>query len=443
MREKFGISKRHDVWIKGRNLPVKRTNMAKWKLIQTSELDGLKREVKGYYEETEKVNAYLAALSSQLHGLRLPDLGVLGREQIKKVYETSAPVMGVVNYIAENVGEVARYLELTKDGELIEKHPLLQTLNRPNDRYNLRKFVTAWAVNRLLYGDAWTYVTRRVGKEGGWNLYIIPSQRVAVKNGRPVIEGIQLLGVPSPQTIPMAEVFESFDYNLDDTSFFGSSKVVAAAAYLSVMEKGMKRQDTTLESGGATHIITPKPDETGAVLPQHAAEAEKLMNGKGSTGKKRFFQFPIEVHQLGSNPVDLSILESHKEAVTALCFVFRVPVDLYYGQAKYENAKEAKKTIYEQNAIPMANEFGEDLLHFLGMDAEGYRLTVNTDKIDVLQEKPGDVLVNLEKMHATLNEMREAYGYDRIEENWADQPLLPMGVRFGNEMGDIDIDENA
>lgn len=417
--------------------------MASWKLIRTKEIDALKNEIKGYYAETEKVNDYLSAIAKQMQGLKLPDMSVMGREQIMLAYEHSAPVMGVVNYIAENVGEVAKYLELTKNEEEVENHPLLETLLRPNDRFNLRKFVTAWAVNRLLFGDAWTYVTRKVGKEGGWNMYIIPSQRVAIKNGHPVIEGIQLLGVPSPKTIPMSEVFESFDYNLDDTSYFGTSKVVAAAAYLSVMEKGMKRQDTTLETGGATHLITPKPDETGTVLPQHAAEAEKLMNGKASAGKKRFFQFPIEVHQLGNTPVDLSILDSHKEAVTALCFVFRVPVDLYYGQAKYENAKEAKKTIYEQNAIPMANEFGEDLLHFLGLDREGYRLTVNTDKIEVLQEKRSDVLDNLAKMHASLNEMREAYGYEPIEEDWADKPLLPLGISFGNEYSDLDINENA
>lgn len=408
--------------------------------LRGKDIDALKTEIKGYYEETEKANAYLSAIAVQMQGLRLPDINGLGREQIKRVYETSAPVMGVINYIADNVGEVSKYLELTKDGEMVEKHPLLDTLLRPNDRYNLRKFVTAWAVNRLLFGDAWVYVTRRMGKEGGWNLYLIPSQRVVVKNGSPYIEGVQIYGT-SQKTIPMAEVFESFDYNLDDTSAFGTSKVAAAAAYLSVMEKGMKRQDTTLETGGATHIVTPKPDETGAILPQHAAEAEKLMNGKNSAGKKRFFPFPIEVNQLGNTPVDLSILDSHKEAVTALCFVFRVPVDLYYGQAKYENAKEAKKTIYEQNAIPMANEFAEDLLHYLGLDKEGYRLAVNTDKIDVLQDKPGDILDNLGKMHATLNEMREAYGYDRIEEEWADKPLLPLGVSFGNEYGDIDINE--
>lgn len=408
--------------------------------MRGKEIEALKTEIKGYYAETEKVNEYLSAIAKQMQGLRLPDISVMGRDQIRRAYETSAPVMGVVNYIADNVGEVAKYLELTKNGEPVEKHPLLDTLLRPNDRYNLRKFVTAWAINRLLFGDAWVYVTRKVGKEGGWNLYVIPSQRVVVKNGATYVEGVQIYGT-SQKTIPIEEVFESFDYNLDDTSIFGTSKVVAAAAYLSVMDKGMKRQDATLESGGATHIITPKPDETGAVLPQHAAEAEKLMNGKGSTGKKRFFQFPIDVHQLGNTPVDLSILESHKEAVTALCFVFRVPVDLYYGQAKYENAKEAKKTIYEQNAIPMANEFAEDLLHYLKLDKEGYELIVNTDKIDVLKDKPGDILDNLTKMNASLNEKREAYGYPRYEEDWADKPMLPLGITFGNEYGDIDINE--
>lgn len=416
--------------------------MARWKIIPTKEYDALQSEIKGYYEDTQEQNAYIEALKRQIQGLHLPDPTALGRQQIQKIYETSAPVMGVVNYIAENVGEVATFLELTRNEEPVEKHPLIDTLRRPNDRFNLKKLVTAWAVNRLLFGDAWTYVTRKMGKDGGWQLYIIPSQRVAVKNGAPLIEGIQMLGVSDAKTIPMSEVFESFDYNLDDTSCFGTSKVAAAAVYLDVMEKGMRRQDTSLETGGATHLITPKPDATGTVMPKDAAEIEKLANGSGSIGKKRALSFPVEVHQLGSTPVDLNILSSHKEAVTALCFVFRLPVDLYYGQSKYENAKEAKKTVYEQHAIPMANEFAADLLHFLRLDDQGYELKVNTDLIDVLKDDSGEVLDNLTKMHATLNEMREAYGYDRIEEAWADQPMLPMGQMFGNEFGDIDINEN-
>ena len=417
--------------------------MATWKLIRTKEYDALKTEIKGFYEQSENVNTYLASIKKMIPSLGLPNMGTMSREQIRAAYENNAPVMGVVNYIAENVGEVMRYLELyDKNGEQVLEHPVLAALSRPNDRFSLKKFGTAWAINRLLFGDAFTYVVKKAGKEGTIEMYVIPSQRVVTESGNlRLMEGIRLLGTAGDNKIGIEDIFESFDYNLDDTSLFGTSKIVAAAAYLSVMEKGMKRQDTTLEAGGATHIITPKPDESGTILPRYAAELEKLANGQKSLGKKRFFHIPLEVLHLGDTPIDLNILGSHKDAVTALCFVFRIPVDLYYGQAKYENAKEAKKTIYEQNAIPMANEFADDLLHFLGLDKQGYRLEVNTDKIEVLRSKRGEVLDDLSKMHASLNELREANGYDRIEEDWADKPLMPMGLTYGNEFEDIDINE--
>ena len=109
------------------------------------------------------------------------------------------------------------------------------------------------------------------------------------------------------------------------------------------------------------------------------------------------------------------------------------------GQAKYENAKEAKRTVYESIAIPMAHEFAEDLLHYLNLDTK-FELKVNTDRVEVLKDSSTEVLTNLEKMHATLNEMREANGYEPINEPYADKPILPMGVQFGNEAG-FDISE--
>ena len=65
---------------------------------------------------------------------------------------------------------------------------------------------------------------------------------------------------------------------------------------------------------------------------------------------------------------------------------------------------------------------------------------MNTDKISVLQDDPADVLDNLSKMNATLNEKREAYGYERIEEEYADKPMIPMSTVFGGE-GVADINE--
>ena len=416
------------------------------KIVSEKEYDGLKREIKGYYDNANEVNEYLKAISTHLKGRKLPPMTPMARTQIRNAYETSASVRGVVNYIAENVGEVAQYLELQdRNGEYIESHWVLDLLRHPNDRFNLRRFATAWAVNKLLFGDAWIYAPSAVGKNLGKvvEMYVIPSWRIETESDGSLtpLKGIGLVGTPKGE-IKMDDIFESFDYNLDDGSFFGTSKVVSAAVYLDVIDKGMRRESQALDNGGVSNLVTPKGDEAG-VLPEHADDLESRFNSKRNVNKTLALRIPVEVHQLGNAPVDLSILDTHKEAVTALCFVFKVPVDLYYGQAKYENAKEAKKTIYEQNAIPLANEFAEDLITFLAKkdrSLAGWRLTVNTDRIDVLKEKATDVLNNLNLAYCSLNERREAIGYERIEEEYADKPIIPMGMQFGEGM-EYDIDE--
>lgn len=405
-------------------------------------------ELKGFYDGDNAKNEYLQKIASQLRGLKLPDISVLSRDEIKRAYETCAPVNGVIDYIADNVGEVMKYLELRKlnpDGtyEYIDDHWLLSILRKPNDRYNTKRFGKAWTVNRLLFGDAEVYAPLTPGKDrqidSKIGMYVLPGQKVAVQEGgllKP-FKGIKLLNSPGDTIDIEGKIFQSFDYNLDDTSFYGTSKIVAAAVYLSVLDKGMRRQDVSLDNGGATGIITPKADsQTYGVLASDADNVEQEINGKSNFNRLKALRTPIEYHAIGASPVDLAILASHKEAVTALCFVYHLPVDLYYGQSKYENAKEAKKAIYEQQAIPLAEEFAADLLSYVGMDDE-YELVVNRDEIPALQETPTEALDRITKMHGSLNELRTANGYDRIEEDYADEPIIPLGVQFGNETYDI------
>lgn len=413
-----------------------------------SEKEQLSAELKGYYENEKAGNAYFEAIAPLLRGLDLEDISAsIKRSDLKKVYESNGPAWGIINKIAKAVGEMFTFLELQRwnGGEWkdVEKHWLLDLLRHPNDRFNCKRFGEGWTVNRLVYGDATVYSPQGIGKDlgTGKEMYIIPGHRVGIEKGgyREPMKGIKVTGGENQELIEPNDFFMSFTYNLDDTCFYGTSPLVVAAVYLSVIDKGMARQDMALENGGPTAIVTPKPDNLG-VMPATADRITEELNGREVKGQIKALRAAIELHELGKSPVDLNILASHKEAITALCFVYDIPVDLYYGQSKYENAKEAKKSLYENNAIPLANEFAADLLAHFGMDGE-FRLTVNTDKISVLQDDPGDVLDNLTKMHATLNEMREAYGYEARPEPWANQPLMNMGTMFGNES--FDIDETA
>jgi len=414
-------------------------------IIKSSELKALKsleNEVKGYYGDTGVVNEYLQIIAPQLKGLELPHFDRISRDKIKDAYETIAPVNGVINYIADNVGEVSKYLELRdiRKDQYIERHAILELLNKPNDRYTRRKLLTAWAVNKLLFGDAFVYAPQTAGKDRTpKEMYMIPGHRVEIDRGgiAQPFKGIKMTGTSGKQEIQLeGNVFESFDYNLDDTSFFGTSKIVAAATYLTVIDRAMQRQATTLKNGGPSNIITPSAHAPAPALPQQVDDIEQKTNAQKNANKNIAMRTAIEVHKLGDNPADLSILSSHKDAINVLCFVYKLPVDLYLGQSKYENAKEAKKTIYEQLAIPMCNEFAEDFIHYLGL-SDQYELAVDTDKIEVLKKNRGETLDDLSKMHASLNELREANNYPRIEEDWADKPIMPLGVQFGSESFDF------
>lgn len=423
--------------------------------ISRKKLDDLRMQVKGYYgdEAANATNAYFQRIAAAMRGVKLPPfINNITRQDIKHAYETIAPVKGIIDYLADNVGEMFKYLYLRRlkaDGETYEYAPsslawVEKLIANPNDRFSAKRFGKAWAVNRLLFDDAWTYAPKSIGKNRNpREMYVVPSWRVATDSKAPSVPlaAIQIVGASKGEPIPLLEGgFESFGYNLDDTSFFGSSNIVAAAVYLSVLDKGMRRQDYALENGGPAGIVTPKGDNMG-VLPQDADTLEEALNGSDVANKIKPLRVPIEYTALGSNPIDLNILASHKEAVTVLCFLYHLPVDLYYGQAKYENQKEAKKAIYEMNAIPLAEEFGADLLAYLGLDKDGWELVVDKDRVTVLQEGPTDALDRIEKMHGSINELRTANGFDRINEAYADEPILPLGVQFGNET--YDIDENA
>jgi len=403
-------------------------------------------EIKGYYENKKADNKYFASIASLLNGYEIGDLfASMDRVELKKCYESNGPAYGIINKIANAVGEVFGYLELQdiKTGDFIEDHWILELLRHPNDRYNGRRFGVAWAVSRLVYGDAFVYAEKKVGKDFGQveDMYVLPGHRIKIEKGgyKEPLKYITVMGGSKEEKIGTKEFFESFAFNPEDTSFFGLSPLIPAALYVSIIDRSMRREDTSLKHGGAASIITPAKDNMG-VMPKDKDEVEAEFNNKENFGKTRALRVPIEVHQLGASPIDLGVLDSHKEAVTALCFAYNMPVDLYYGQAKYENAKEAKKALYEGNAIPLANEFAADLLAFLELD-DKFTLTVNTDRIDVLKDDAADVLDNLGKMHATLNEMREANGYDPIEEEYANLPILPLGVQFGAETFGIDENE--
>lgn len=404
------------------------------------------RQLKGYYDSGKNVdNKYLQQMMRTQ--TNVVEFASFKRQQLFEAYQTNTAIFGIVDRISKAVGELGRYIELVDaDGNVVEQHPLLDVLKRPNDRMKLKTFLYAWATNYLVFGDAFIYAHKALGKDRGkiTDMYVMSGQEVNIQKGNEnnIIKGVFING-EIHETIPPGEYFQSFIYNLDSTSLYGFSPLIAAAYDVQLLKSGKERLNTSLTNGGVSAIITPARDRDGFVVPQTADAVEDELNSKKNINKNKFFRQAIEVHQLGNTPVDLSILDSGKESVTALCFAYGIPVDLYYGQSKYENAKEAKKSLYESAAIPLLEQFLEDFHYFAMVDRSGktpkydaelekLHFIINTDKVDVLKSNPTEMLQAYNLAGASLNEKRDLLGLAEIEEDYANEPMIPLGTQFGD-----------
>ncbi len=435
----------------GREMKTLKATISELQELQISQ-SRLLREKKGYLYGDNTDNEFLRKLLGVTFSTT--DFGDFGREELYLTYRTNSAVFGIIDRIAKACGEIGQYIELLdKDDNVVEDNPLIKVLQRPNDRFSLYQFLYAWATNYNVFGDAFVYGIKGIGRDLGSlsEMYVIPGHRVKIEKGdwKEPIKGIEISGSADTEVIDNGQYFQSFIYNLDPNTYFGFSPLIAAAYDCQLLKKGKLRLNTSMDNGGVNAIIAPAKDKDGFVVPQAANELEKDLNSNKNANRTMFLRQAVEVTKVGSTPVELSILDGSKEAVTALCFAYGIPVDLYYGQSKYENAKEAKKSLYESAAIPLINVFCNDLMNFVKYDESGkevkqyagMKLVLNTDKIEVLKASTTEVLTNLNLMNATLNEKREAMGYAEIEEDYANKPMLTLGVQFG-DMYSPDINEN-
>ena len=407
------------------------------------EAESLRAEIKGFYDQNNELNKLFKQMFP--YGGEMMEFSSVDREDLLACYKNTDSVFGLINRIAKRCGELGKYIELVdaKTEKEIENHWLLDKLKQPNDRYNLQRFLVGWATQKLIYGDVYVYCNRTVGSERRIeSMYLVPGDKVLIKQGgwREPMKGIQLHG--GDELLKMEDIWQSFYFNPKLDSFEGFSPLTAAAASVQIIRNSKKRQNTSINNGAVNNLVTPKPDGMG-LMPATAAELEKELNNETNINKTKYLRQAIEVHKLGSTPVELALLDSSRDSITALCFAYEFPIDLYYGQSKYENAREARKAEYESLAMPMVEEFCNDLMSYCNKmfnDTKGLKFIINRDKIDVLKTSPTEILTNLGLMHASLNEKREAYGYPPINKTYANEPMLPLGVQFGEMV--YDINEN-
>lgn len=365
--------------------------------------------------------------------------------QIITHYYAIAPLSTGITKIAKAVGTLPLVLEEMKTKEVIESHPLLELLSRPNKdmQKTQRALFESMITWFLLSGTTYVIATGGTNK-APLELYVADTKYIRGESGN---NGFVDKYIYNPPQM-LSEV-----YNRDGTGRFirsdgqaellqictgtfgysgryfeGSSPILALyfeiMQYLNASQHNLGLLTNGARPSGA--LIMKGKDGTPITLTEEAfarlkAQIDAEYTGAQNTGRPLLLEGGMEWQEMSMTPKDMDFTKAKTGAEMQIYNRLGIPLPLVTNDAKtFNNYKEAKSEFYEETVVPTA----EDMLDYIGdflipryPELKGkYRLTVDRDAVSALYDKQLARSKGIQENNSLmLNEKRELQGYETIE----------------------------
>jgi len=368
----------------------------------------------------------------------------------KEGYMKNAIVYRCVNEISKGAGAV-NYM--VKSGDVVlENHPLIDLLNRPNPLQSYSEFFNSLFGFLLLSGNAYIL---RVGSEvgGPQELHLLRPDRINIKGGNKAI----------PQRyeyIINGRVHEIYDIDQDTgisdikhiklwnplDDYYGCSPLQAAAVEVDQHNLSSKHNINLLNNGarpsGAV-IFKPKDDQgfqvnlTESQRQQLLTDLNNRFVGTGNAGRPMLLEGDFDWKEMGLSPKDMDFINLKHMSATDIALCFGVPSQLVGvpDAQTYANVAEARLALYEETIIPHLKLIQSDLNEWLvPMFSEELEFAYDLDAIPALAERKRKTYENITSaVNAgimTRNEAREVIGLSPIDggdDIYISATLFPLG----------------
>ena len=383
----------------------------------------------------------------------------------KEGYLKNAIVYRCVNEISKGAGAVDFML---KNGEImVEDHPLLDLLNRPNPLQSSSEFFNSLFGFLLLSGNAYIL---KVGSEVGSprELHLLRPDRIQIKGG----------GNPIPdryEYVVNGRVQNVFDVDQDTGSseikhiklwnplddYYGCSPLQAAAEEVDQHNLSSKHNINLLNNGarpsGAV-IFKPKDDQGFAVNLTESQRQQLLTDlnnrfvGSGNAGRPMLLEGDFDWKEMGLSPKDMDFINLKHMSATDIALCFGVPSQLVGvpDSQTYSNIAEARLALYEETIIPHLKLIQSDLNEWLvPMFSEELEFCYDIDGIPALAERKRKTYENITSAVntgiMTRNEAREIIGLSPVtggDDLYINAALMPIGSADVEEPEDPINDED-
>jgi HK97 family phage portal protein len=354
------------------------------------------------------------------------------RSQAEDGYGANVQVYACVNVIASACSGIT-WNSYRRQGDAVQEvfeHPLLDLIRRPNPWQGQARFIRTGISQLMLSGNGYIYAN---GPDRGapTELLLLRPDRMSPIVGdsiRPVA-GWKYTVSGVSRTLPVEKVLHLALFNpLDDV--MGMSPI-ESAQYSILTGNKAKNWNLALLDNGARPMgaLSSETNLTDDQITRLKNEFETKYAGVQGAGKPIVLEGGMKWQEMGLSPADMSWLESQKLSAREIATAFGVAPELI-GDASnrtYSNWKEARKAFYMETVLPLMDWLRDELNNWLVPMFSDPNLYIEYDKddVDALQEDRNELWTRVTNAtHLTINEKREACGYEAVD--GGDVILVPL-----------------
>ena len=350
-------------------------------------------------------------------------------------YQKNAIVYRCVNEIAKGASAVPFNIKV--GDTILEQHPLIDLLNRPNPLQSYSEFFNSLYGYLLLSGNCYVL---RAGSETGppRELHILRPDRITIKGGgQPIPESYEYRVGGKVQAIYQVDQDNGFSdlkhiklwSPLDD--YYGCSPMSAAAQEVDQHNMSSKHNVNLLANGARPSgaVIFKPRDEGGFAVNLTESQRQQLLtdlnnrfSGVGNAGRPMLLEGDFDWKEMGLSPKDMDFLNLKHLSATEIAMCFGVPSQLVGvpDAQTYANVAEARLALYEETIIPYLRKIASDLNEWLlPMFGDGLELHFDIDSIPALSERRKKIYENVTSAVRegimSRNEARERIGLEPVK----------------------------
>lgn len=310
----------------------------------------------------------------------------------------------------------------------IEDHPLLRLIEKPNPLQSGAEYLEEVMSFLETNGNSYeTWVAPETGPNRGQpvELWSLRPDRMFIMggiigSGREVSAYRYRVGAGTLDFLPETILHQRFFSPLDD--FYGLSPIQVAALTIDGDNAAQLWNQRLLQNDArppAALVI-----KNGSLQPEDRerlkAELEARYSGPHNARRPLIAEGDVDWKMLAVSPAELDWLEGRRMNKREIALVYTVPADMVDPEShSYGSVEQARKALYQENVLPTMDRRRDNLNnHVTPLFGAGLYLDYDRDQIEALHEDTGKLYVSIRAADwLTLNEKREATGYDAITDN--------------------------